>query len=205
MEASRRNILGNVIQVVSLLLLLAILAGVLVMLVALASLLNVSGQVAGGVSSGLGGAAAQVGRGLSGAEQALRNATDPAHPPTGLVYDTEFSTLYVWHLGDQLPDARDYVLTLQDIRRREGADSPDTALYAVVHAELRQPRETRLFGQVIRSDRDPHDHVVFKGETFRIGHALYRANWISQADAALAAGVYRQPDSVSAPLKFAYD
>jgi hypothetical protein len=204
-EAHRRSVVGSAIQVVSLVLLLAILGGVLVMLFAVASLLNVSGQVAGGVGSGLGGAAAQVGRGLSGAEQAVRNVTDPTRPPTGLVYDTEFNSLQVWRIGEDLPSARDYVVRLQEIRRREGADSPDTALYAVVHAELRQPRETRIFGQVIRSDRDPHDHIVYKGETFRIGRALYRANWISQEDGAIAAGVYRQPDAVSAPLKFAYD
>ena len=64
---------------------------------------------------------------------------------------------------------------------------------------------TRVFGQVIRSDSDPHDYVVYKGETFRIAGSLYRVNWISQAEAALAAGVYRSPDAVSAPLKFEID
>ena len=197
--------MGSLLQVVVLLLLLAILAGVLLVLFAVASLLSVPNQVAGGVGSRLGSVVAEAGRAVGGAEQALRQATDPAHPPSGLVYDTELASLEIWHVGDQLPAGRDDVLTLQAIRRREGAESPDTALYAVVHAELRQPREVRLLGQVVRSDKDPHDHVVYKGESFRIGRTLYRVNWISQEDGALAAGAYRHPDAVSAPLKFEYD
>jgi hypothetical protein len=111
----------------------------------------------------------------------------------------------VWHVGDELPGGSQYVLTLQAIRRRAGADSPDTALYAVVHAQLRQPRETRILGQLVRSDADPHDYLIYKGETFRIGRALYRVNWISEEDAAAAAGVLRHPDAATAPLKFEYE
>ena len=121
-----------------------------------------------------------------------------------LTYDNELASLHVWHVGDGLPGGSEYVLTLQGIKRREGADSPNTALYAVVHAQLRQPRETRLLGQLVRSDADPHDLVVYKGETFRIGHALYRVNWISQDEASLAAGALRHPDAATQSLKFDY-
>jgi hypothetical protein len=197
--------LGTAIQAMVLLLLLAIFGAVVLVLFAVASLLNVPGQMVGGVSGGLGGAAASAGQALSAAERSLRNAADPAHPPSGLTYDTEYSALHTWHLTDQLPPARDYVLTLQAIRRREGSESPDTALYAMVHAELREPRETRLLGQVVRTDRDARDYVVYKGESFRIGRTLYRVNWVSQEDGALAAGAYRHPDAVSAALKFEYD
>ena len=188
-----------------LVLLVAIFGSLLLLLLTVASLLRVPGQVVGGVSGGLSGAAATASQALSSAERSVRDATDPAHPPTGLTYDTEYSSLQTWRVGDQLPQARDYVLSLQAIRRRESADSPDTALYAVVHAELRQPRETRLLGQVIRSDKDAHDYFVYKGENFRIGRTIYRANWVSQEDSSFAAGAYRHPDAVSAPLKFEYD
>ena len=200
----RRGILGTALQGVILLLLLAILAAVVLVLFAVASLINVPGQVAGGVSSQLGGVAAQASRAVSGAQQALQNATDPNHPPTGLTYDTEFSSLQTWHVGDGLPGGTDYVLTVQSIKRRDGADAPETALYALIHAQLRQPRETRLFGQVIRSDSDPHDYALYKGETFRIGRAVYRVNWVSQDENGLAAGVVRHPDAVTAPLKLDY-
>jgi hypothetical protein len=202
--APPRSVLGTALQTVVLLLLLAVLAAVLLVLFAVASLINVPGQVAGGVGSQLGGVAAQAGRAVSSAQQALQNATDPNHPPTGLTYDTEFSSLQTWHVGDGLPGGTEYVLVVQAIKRRDGADSPDTALYAVIHAQLRQPRETRLFGQLVRSDPDPHDYAVYKGETFRIGRAVYRVNWISQEDNSLAAGVVRRPDAVTTPLKFDY-
>jgi hypothetical protein len=200
-----RGIVGTAVQVVILLLLLAILATVVTLLLAVAPLVSVPGQVAGGVSSQLGGVASQASRAVSSVQQAAQSVTDPNHPPTGLTYDNEFSALHVWHVGDGLPGGTEYVLILQGIRRREGADSPDTALYAVVHAALRQPHETRLLGQLLRSDSDPHDYVVYKGETFRIGRALYRVNWISQEEGAIAAGAYKNPDTVRAPLKFEYD
>jgi hypothetical protein len=190
---------------VVLLLLLSILAGILLTLFAVASLVNAPGQVAGSVGSRLSGVASEASRAVSGAQQAFQNATDPNHPPTGLIYDNEFSALPVWHQGEGLPGGSQYVLTLQEIKRRDGADSPDTALYAVIHAELRRPRETRVLGQLLRSDADPHNYVVYKGETFRVSRALYRVNWISQEENALAAGRYKNPDAVSAPLKFDVD
>jgi hypothetical protein len=205
-EPSRgHGFLGAAVQVVVLLLLLSILAGVVFVLVAVASLAGMPGQVAGGVGSRFGGVASEASRAVTGAQQALQNATDPNHPPTGLIYDHEFSGLHIWHLGEGLPGGTQYVLTLQAIKRRDSADSPDTALYAVIHAELRQPRETRVLGQLLRSDSDPHDYVIYKGETFRVSRALYRVNWISQAESALAAGTYKSPDTVSASLKFDVD
>jgi hypothetical protein len=203
-ETPSRGVLGSALQVVVLLLLLSVLAAVMLLLFAVASLVNVPGQVGGGVGAGLAGVASQASRAVTGAQQALQSATDPNHPPTGLVYDNEFNALSIWRAGDQLPGGTQYAVTLQGIKRREGAESPDTSQYAVVHAELRQPRETRLFGQLLRSDSDPHDYVLYKGETFRLGRALYRVNWVSQDEGALAAATYRNPDGVSAPLKFDY-
>jgi hypothetical protein len=197
-----RNVLTTAIQAVILVLLLSVLGAFVLVFVALASLLNVPNQVAGGIGERVGAAASSAAR---SAQVALQGVTDPNHPPSGLTYDTEFTSLQTWHVGDQLPAASQYVLTLREIRRREGADSPDTALYAVVHAELRQPHEIRLLGQLIHSDSDLHDHAVYKGESFRIGRALYRVNWVSQEESALAAATYRNPDAVSAPLKFAYE
>jgi hypothetical protein len=200
-----RNALGTAVQAVFLLLLLAILAGVVLMLFAVMSLLNAPAQLAGGIGSQLTGASAQAGRVVSGAQQALQNVTDPNRPPAGLSYDTEYTSLHTWRVGERLPEGAQYALSVQAIRRRDGTDSPDTGLYAIVHAELRQPRETRLLGQLLRTDSDPHDYVVYKGESFRIGRSWYRVNWISQEASAMAAGVYRHPDAVSSALKFEYD
>jgi hypothetical protein len=185
-----RSPLGTAVQVVFLLLMLSVLAGMVVVLFAVLSLLSTPGRVAGDLGSRLGGVSAEAQRAVSGAQQALQNVTDPNRPT---------------RVNERLPDSREYAITVKAIQRREGAETPDTALYAVIHAELKQPRETRVLGQLLRSDSDPRDHVVYKGETFRIGGALYRVNWISQEDNAVAVARYRHPDAVSAPLKFQYD
>ena len=184
-----------------LLLLLSLLAGMVLVLFAVTSPGQRAGQVIMAVASQLGGVAAQARTAVGDAQQALQNATDPTHPPTGLTYDNEFSALQVWHVGDGLPGGNEYVVTLQTITRREGATLPETAQYAVIHAELRQPRQTRLLGQVVRSDSDPHDYVLYQGETFRISKALYRVNWISQTEKALAAGRLPQPRPGDCPAE----
>jgi len=97
--APSRSLLGTAVQAVVLLLLLSILAAVVLVLFAVVAFVNVPGQVAGGVGSQLGGVAAQASRAVSGAQQALQNATDPNHPPSGLTYDNELASLQVWHVG----------------------------------------------------------------------------------------------------------
>jgi type II secretory pathway pseudopilin PulG len=197
-ERRSASVVGTAIQAVVLLLLLAMLGAVVMVLLLMSSVVRVPNQVGTGV-------AAQAGRALSDAQQALQSATDPNHPPVGLTPDTELSALAVWHVGEGLPGGTDYVITVQSIKRRDGADSPDTGLFAVLHAELRQPRLTRILGQIVRSDSDPHDYAVYKGEVFRIGRVVYRVNWISQDESAVAAGAVRRPDVVTQSLKFEYD
>lgn len=204
----RRGILGTAVQVVGLLLLLTLLAGMAVMVFALASLLAVPSQLSSGVG-GLGqqvqGAAAQAGRSLNQAVQSARDATDLARPPTGLQYDTEVSGFRTFSVGSALPGGTTYLLTVKEIRRRESAPSAETALYAVIQSELREPRETRILGQVVRTDRDTREHVLYKGEVFRIGREYYRVNWVSLEQKTIAVVTYRSPDTVTAPLKLAFD
>ncbi len=202
---ARRSVLGTALQTLVLLLLLAVLAGIVLVLFSLASLLGATGQAASSVTGGVGNVAAQAGRALGDAGRTLRDAADPAHPPLGFSHDTELSALRAIRVGDALPGGRDYALTLAEIRRRDGADSPDAAFYAVVHAELRQPRETKILGQVVRRDVDPRDYSVYKGESFRVGRDFYRVNWVSFEDQAVALGTYRQPDRVTGSLKFELD
>lgn len=198
------GVLSSLIRGLTLVLLVAILAAVLMLLFTVASLVNVPGQVAGGLGSRLGGVAETSARAVARAQQAIQDATDPQHPPTGLTYDTEFSSLLVVHTSEHLPGGTDYVLSLSGLTRRPNASSADVAQYATIRAELRQPRETRLLGQLIRSDSDPHDYAVYKGESFRIGRAVYRVNWVSESEASMAIATYRTPDTISAPLKFDY-
>ena len=195
-----RSFLGTLVQLLAVIVLVVLLLGFVGAGLLLASAFGVGGQVAGA-----GGQVQRAAQSVADAGRQLLESTDPARPPTGLTYDTEFASLSVVHVGASLGDAQQYVVTLTGIQRRAGSDSPDTALYATVHAELRQPRETKLLGQVIRSDRDPHDYVLYKGEAFRLGPTVYRVNWVSDQDQAIAIAAYRHPDAVTQPLKFSLD
>ena len=204
-RAGGGNSLATAVQVLAILLLLAILASVLLVLFVVASLTNAPGQLAGGLGNQLDAVATQARGAATGVQQAVGNATDPNHPPTGLNYDTEFSSFETWHVGSQLPGAEKHVASLQSIQRRQNAQTADTALYAVIRVELRQPNEVRLLGQILRSDSEVQDYAVYKGETFRIAGSYYRVNWVSGQLDAMVAGIYRNPDGVSAPLKFELD
>src|SRR5438105_15362195 len=68
-----RGVVGTAVQVVILLLLLSILAAVLLVLFAVVSLVNVPGQVTSGVGSQFGGVAAQAGKAVTEAQQAVQN------------------------------------------------------------------------------------------------------------------------------------
>lgn len=78
---------------------------------------------------------------------------------------------------------------------------PDSAVYAVLHSALREPRETKVLGVTIRSTRDEQDHVLYKGETLRIGRRLYKVNWVSAERQQIALVAYRDQDRVTAPLE----
>lgn len=199
-----RGALSSLVRGLTLVLLLAILGVVLLVFLTVASLVTVPGQVAGGLGSRLGAVGETSAQAVARAQQAIQDATDPQHPPTGLTYDTEFSSLLVVHTSEHLPGGTDYVLSLISLTRRPNAPSADVGQYATVRAELRQPRETRLLGQLIRTDSDPHDYALYKGESFRIGRAVYRVNWVSESEASMAIAAYRTPDTISAPLKFDY-
>ena len=189
-----RNLIAIAIQLVFLLLLLAILAGVVFVLLQVVSFTRAPSDLASNASQA-----------VSGVQTAIENVADPNHPPAGLTLDTEFTALDVLHVGEALPGGAEYVLTVKSIQHRDRAATADAAEYAVIHAELRQPRVTRILGQVVRSDSDGHDHVVYKGEMFRISRSVYRVNWVSQEQNAIAAGVIRNPDTVTQSLKFQYD
>src|SRR5579859_6571918 len=96
-----RNVIGTAIQLVFLVLLLTILAGVVFVLFQVVSLTRAPTDMTSRASQA-----------LTSAEQAVQNVADPNHPPAGLAYDTEITSLDVWHVGDGLPGGREYVLTV---------------------------------------------------------------------------------------------
>jgi hypothetical protein len=138
--------------------------------------------------------------------QGLVDLADPTHPPrAGLPLDTEFEALRIVDAGQPLGESTEYLLRVEAIRRREGAQSPDTAQYAVITRQYRVPRETKILGLTVRVDRGEAEHILDKGESFQIGRDLYKVNWISAEQGQVAIAQYRLPDQVTAPLEFGYE
>src|SRR5581483_4367823 len=137
---------------------------------------------------------------------AAPRALDPTHPPRGtLVYDAELDELRIVEPNGAVAShpARDLVLAR--IEKRVGAESPETAQYAVVLDRLSVPRETRVLGVVVRRSDDAHEHVVYDGQFFRVGRALYKVNWVQFAPPRMAVGRLRNPDVPVEELVFVVD
>lgn len=202
----RRDWLALTSRTVGLLVKLTFLAILLVVLIGLLDVVGVGGRTTTGVGESLSAAFAGGTRAVAGAVQSVRDLGDPAHPPRGpLTQDTELDELMRLDVGSQVLGSADRTVIVTSVGRREDADSPDASIFAVVHTELRQPREVRIFGVVVRTDTEPRDHYLYKGETFRVGRRLYKVNWVSLDRQQVAIGAYREPDRVTAPRKLEAD
>ncbi len=95
-------------------------------------------------------------------------------------------------------------MTLVDIRSRSDAVSPNEADFAVVESALITPRETRVLGLPVFRDDGRRLHYLYKGESFRLGDAYYKVNWVSAEPPELAVAQYRSPDP-AVPLKVDLD
>ncbi len=205
---ARRNgdLLGTVSRGIGLLVKLTLLLILLTVLVGLMGLLGIGGGTTASVGNRI-GAALGDGAGIVGrAVQSVRDVTDPAHPPRdALAQDTEFDELVRLDVGAQIGGSQTRTLTITGIQRRQDAVSPDQGTYAVIHSELVVPRETRILGLFVRLDRESRDDYLYKGETFRVGRRLYKANWVSLDRQQVAIAAYRDADRATAPVKFEAD
>ena len=201
-----RDPLGVASGLVGLALKLTWLAIVIALLVGLLGLIGVGGRPTASVGEKVGAAFQQGVNAIGTAAQQARDAFDPAHPPrTALAQDVEIDELLRIGVGQELAGSGARTVTLAGVQRREGADSPDTAVYATLKSELRVPDETKVLGVTLRSTRDPREHHLYRGETFRIGTKLYKVNWVSVERQQAAIVAYRDQDRVTAPAKFAID
>ena len=184
---------------------LLLVALLVVILLAAISLFGVAGQVGSGFG-GLGGVVERAGAGVTRVTQGLADGLDPAHPPReALVKDTEFDELTRLNVGTALGKSSDYVFTIAEIKRRDGAASADEGQYAVVKRRYETARETRVLGLVVRTDRGEAEYYLYKGESFRLGRAYYKVNWVSLDRQQVAVARYRDVDGVRAPLKLEFD
>jgi hypothetical protein len=186
--------------------LLLVLAMAAVFFLAVLSTLGAPGRSFGEAGQRAGEVVRAAGETAAGLGQDVRDRFDPSHPPRqSLAYDTEIDDLLKLGVGQPLPDGRTRVFTITAIQSRQDGDRPESARYAVIHTELRQPNETKLFGLTVRRDSEPQDHYVYQGETFRIAGRVYKVNWISPERQQVALTVLRHPDRVAGGQKFSYD
>jgi hypothetical protein len=191
--------LGLAIKLTVLLILLTFLWGVV-------TLTNAGVRAPGALTDLVGSAVERSANAIGAVGQRVADALDPAHPPRqALAQDVEIDELLRVNVGEQLAGSKTRDLTLASIQRRADPAGPDSAVYAVLHGELREAQETKVLGVTVRSTRDPEDYYLYKGETIRIGSKLYKVNWVSTERQQLALIVYREQDRVTAPLKAEID
>jgi hypothetical protein len=172
-----------------------------------ASLTGFGGRTVGEAGRQVNSTLRSAGEALGQAGQEARDRLDPSHPPrTALAYDAEIEDFLKLSVGQALPGGNARAFTLAAIKsREEGAERPELARYAVIHSELRQPNETKLFGLTVRKDSEPRDDYLYQGEAFRLGGQVYKVNWISPERQQVALIQLRDPDRVGLPLKFVYE
>ncbi len=171
-----------------------------------ASLTAPMGQFAGGLQ-GLAAAPDRLASTIATRSNELRqeivDRLDPAHPPRyPIAYDVEFSALARVGIGDVVAASPQTQRVLVDVRRRADATTREQATYAVIRQRLIQPRVTTLFGVPIRADNGEVERVLYQGESFVIGDAAYKVNWVSQGPSEIAIAQYRRPEERPATVKF---
>lgn len=204
-EPRRTGPLGAILRLLAALVLLLIVGLLASMLFLLVALLGTGERVTGAIGglSQIAGSATERARDRA---QALTDQFDPAHPPReSLLMDPEFAALRTVRVGAFMDSGAEFTLSLAAIERRAGAASPDQAQYAVVHRRYIAPREARVLGVVVRTDTGEADYYLYKGESFRVGRAYYKVNWVSTEQQELAVARYRSADGLTVPLKFELD
>jgi len=170
----------------------------LVLLLAL-NFVGVSGQL----GQRVGAAVERTGQVLGTAAQGISDAFDPTHPPRyPISQDAEFSALQIVHTGEAVGDSQDYTFTVAAIRHRDNAGTAEFSEFAELNRQYKVPRETKILGITIRTDRGEQQFTLDRGVTFRIGTRLFKVNWISATDQQLALAVYRSPDQFTGKLAF---
>jgi hypothetical protein len=193
------GLLAKLTILLILLILLAVLWGIV-------SFVDMGARMPAAVGAGVGSALERGASAATSAAQSVADAFDPAHPPRqAFVHDAEIDELLRLNVGAEVPGSATRTVTVASIQRQANPSSPDTAIYAVLHGELRQPNETKILGVTLHSSRDPQDYFLYKGETVRIGQKLYKVNWVSMERQQLALIQYRDQDRVAAQLKAQID
>jgi len=188
----------------------ALALGILLCALALAVLVGVLSLMNGGafrsMGQPLGEAAQRSAQAVAEAEQSVRDAFDPRHPPRGgLRQDAEFDALQVVGVGELLGEAGASELRLAGLAKRNDAQDLATAQYAIIRRALAAPQPRRVLGVPLGEDRGEQEHYLYRGQSFRLGARYYKVNWVSLDRQQVGVARYRSADDLIGPLAFEYD
>jgi hypothetical protein len=185
---------------------LGLMLAMLLVLLAVVDRLGAAPRALTDLGSRASAASAGAARVVGETAQSARDALDPAHPPRGqLLYDAELDELRVVAVGGSIASHPERELTLRRVEKRAGAESPETAQYAVVADRLKTPRETRVLGVVVSRSDDAREHALYRSQLFRVGRALYKVNWVGFEGQQVGIGRLRSADGAVGELAFALD
>lgn len=193
----------RLLAALALLLTIALLAGGLIVLLSLLRASNPLTTSVEGLRRGAEETITSLRDSAGRAAEPLADRLDPTHPPrASLDKDPEFAALWPVRAAESVVPAATYQLTLREVRKRPDAANADEGVFAVIHGELVVPRDARVLGVTVRTDRAEADFYLYKGESFRLGYQYYKVNWLSWEQQEIAIAQYREPDRVQPPLKF---
>ena len=141
--------------------------------------------------------------GSAALRQELVDRLDPSHPPRHpIAYDVEFSNWSRVGIGGAVVASSQNQLTLVDVRRRADAVGREQSYYAVVRQQQSEVRVTTLFGIPLHRESGQVERVLYQGESFVVGDAAYKVNWVGNDPGEIAVAQYRRREDVPATLKF---
>ncbi len=178
----------------------------LMLIILVASLPSPVGGLAGGLQ-GLTAARDRFAHNVSARSAELRQELadrfDASHPPRHPIdYDVEFNAWTRVGTGGIVATSPQSQLVLVDVRRREDAATREQAHYAVVRQQLATARVTTVFGVPVRTETGEVDRFLYQGESFQLGDAFYKVNWVNPDSSEIAVAQYRRREDVPATLKF---
>ena len=185
----------------SLSVLFLVMAGAIVLVVY--QLTHAGGNLTGGVGTTLQTAGQAVARGAQSAIQSVGDVVDPLHPPRYPInQDPEFDELRSLSVGDTVGDSRLYHFTVLAVEQRTDGGDPAQLVYARIHQRLLVPDITKILGVTIRTDDQPKDYALYRGQEFGLAGHAYKVNWLSIQNHALGIIRFRRVADADGPLVF---
>ncbi|HLZ10744.1 MAG TPA: hypothetical protein VKT80_19310 [Chloroflexota bacterium] len=164
---------------------------------------HAGGNLTSGVGNTLQTAGQAVTQSAQSAVQSVSDSVDPLHPPRyPIVQDPEFDELRSIAAGDNIGDSRLFHFAVVAVEQRSEGGAPAELVYARIHRRLIVPDVTKILGVTIRTDDQPKDYALYRGQEFGLGGHAYKVNWLSIENQTIEVVRFRQASDAEGPLVF---